>query len=417
MAHILVILTLIILILRPTSATDLTGTSPTTTSPPSPAHATPGQPPAATGKKRVLKPHIINGAQTEHGQFPSTGFIHINSKFACGASIISDRWLISAAHCVTKPKSNAGSASPDGSTAAAAAAGIQLPAYSIRSTAELQIGVGTVYNTTKFMLDVEKVIVHKSFNNSNFKNDIALIQLTEPLTFNDTVKSITIDATPIAEGESLTAEGWGKQADTDTNGSAMLMTVELKAISGAICDAAYPDLDPEVGDQVCTGLEAGKNTCEGDSGGPLVRVKGFAKSVLVGITSVDTDVTDAEPVCGSPNIVSIFTRVAYYIPWIHQETGLEPGSMLYNPATTFKDSAASSSSSSGVSANNTTARASASATATGSGPSATVTIMATPTSSGGRSMRSVTGEGGGYLPFIVSVISSAVVLVMGRGHL
>ncbi|RKP35808.1 trypsin-like cysteine/serine peptidase domain-containing protein, partial [Dimargaris cristalligena] len=187
---------------------------------------------------------IINGAQTEHGQFPSTGFIHINSKFACGASIISDRWLISAAHC--------------------------LPAYSIRSTAELQIGVGTVYNTTKFMLDVEKVIVHKSFNNSNFKNDIALIQLTEPLTFNDTVKSITIDATPIAEGESLTAEGWGKQADTDTNGSAMLMTVELKAISGAICDAAYPDLDPEVGDQVCTGLEAGKNTCEGDSGGPLV---------------------------------------------------------------------------------------------------------------------------------------------------
>ncbi|KAJ1924736.1 Testisin [Tieghemiomyces parasiticus] len=171
-------------------------------------------------------------------------------------------------------------------------------------------------------------------------NDIGLIQLTAPLIFSNTVMAIKLDSGRISVGDALTAQGWGKLANNDTYGSAVLKEVQLSTLSHATCAEGYKYLEPAKGDQVCTGLQEGKDTCRGDSGGPLVRVFGFAHAALIGITSVDTDRTGATPVCGAANVISVFTRAAYFIPWITTVTSIEPGELLY---TSSRNSSASSS--------------------------------------------------------------------------
>lgn len=58
----------------------------------------------ATNNAFQIRPKIVKGFTAEHGQFPYFAFLSIKLSSgggaACGASLISDEWLITAAHCV-----------------------------------------------------------------------------------------------------------------------------------------------------------------------------------------------------------------------------------------------------------------------------------------------------------------------------
>jgi secreted trypsin-like serine protease len=55
-----------------------------------------------TGKVHVFDadPHITNGYTATHGQFPWQVAITIDNSYFCGGSLISDDWVLTAAHCV-----------------------------------------------------------------------------------------------------------------------------------------------------------------------------------------------------------------------------------------------------------------------------------------------------------------------------
>lgn len=58
----------------------------------------------ATNHAYKLESRIVNGEKAVLGQFPYYAFLHVKSSVgstACGASLIKDEWLLTAAHCLT----------------------------------------------------------------------------------------------------------------------------------------------------------------------------------------------------------------------------------------------------------------------------------------------------------------------------
>lgn len=64
---------------------------------------------------------------------------------------------------------------------------------------------------------------------------------------------------------------------------------------------------------ICTGPLGNGGACSGDSGGPLVQYKEDGKPELIGATAW----VPLLP-CGSPNAPTAFTKVSYFIDWIHE---------------------------------------------------------------------------------------------------
>ncbi|XP_047472986.1 trypsin-1-like [Penaeus chinensis] len=154
---------------------------------------------------------------------------------------------------------------------------------------------------------LSKIIQHEDYNGFTISNDISLLKLSQPLTFNDYVGPIALpEAGHAASGECIVS-GWGALSEGGSSPS-VLQKVSVPIVSDAECRDAYGqnDIDDSM---ICAGVpEGGKDSCQGDSGGPLA-CSDTGSPYLAGIVSWGYG-------CARPNYPGVYTEVAYFVDWV-----------------------------------------------------------------------------------------------------
>lgn len=271
-----------------TTPTTTTTTTPTTTT----TTTTPTTTPFACKCGRVNRAtRIVGGIQTEVNEYPWQVAITsaIGSRPYCGGSIISNQWIITAAHCVY-------GATPSGSN-------IIIGEHDWSITSETSV-------TQR--LSIAQIIVHPSYSPITYDNDIALIKLSSPITFPSNNKIAPIcfpTAGNLYANVQAIVTGWGTTSSGGTQPN-QLYEVTIPTLSNTQCCLSYGL--SITSNMICAGLAfGGKDSCQGDSGGPLITAGNAAQTYmqLIGVVSWGYG-------CALPFYPGVYSRVTNYLTWI-----------------------------------------------------------------------------------------------------
>ncbi|XP_026886638.2 transmembrane protease serine 3 [Electrophorus electricus] len=239
------------------------------------------------GSRPQFSTRIVGGNLSQEGQFPWQVSLHIQHKHLCGGSIVTARWILTAAHCVY--------------------------GFSFPQLWMVLVGLTEQPVNEAEYLPVEKIIYHSRYRPRRLDYDIALLKLVEPLTFNGFVEPICLPnfGEEFEDGMMCWISGWGATKDGG-EASMSLHSAQVPLISAKVCS------QPEVYQgyispgMICAGyLEGGTDSCQGDSGGPL-GCEGNSVWKLVGATSWGQG-------CAERNKPGVYTRITHALTWIHRQ--------------------------------------------------------------------------------------------------
>merc|ERR1712241_1526418 len=165
-------------------------------------------------------------------------------------------------------------------------------------------------------------LISEDWDDYDLSNDVALIELPSPITFNDYIKPSCLpkSGNAVSAGEMVSVIGWGKPSDSASSISPELRQVhDLPVITNRECNDVYGIVGDGV---VCVDTTGGRGSCNGDSGGPLIMKQGSQKGAGDVWTQVGVVSFGASAGCevGYP---AGYSRTEYYLDWIMQNSGIK----------------------------------------------------------------------------------------------
>uniref|UniRef100_A0A8C4GZS6 Prothrombin n=1 Tax=Dicentrarchus labrax TaxID=13489 RepID=A0A8C4GZS6_DICLA len=209
---------------------------------------------------------IVGGDDAEVASAPWQVMLYKRSpqELLCGASLISDQWILTAAHCILYPPWNKNFTSND-----------ILVRLGKHNRAKFE-------RTTEKIVAIDDIIVHPKYNwKENLNRDIALLHLRRPVTFTDQIHPVCLPTKKVAktlmsEGFKGRVTGWGNLKETwnpsARNLPTVLQQIQLPIVDQDICRSST---SVRITDNMfCAGFKPEDtkrgDACEGDSGGPFV---------------------------------------------------------------------------------------------------------------------------------------------------
>ena len=225
--------------------------------------------------------------------------------FVCGGSLVDERAVLTAAHCLNKLEPNA-------------RLRVRLGEWDTQNENELFPHVD---------INVDRFIIHENFHTRRLNDDVAILLLSEPAPLQAHLDTLCLpDKNSVYQPAHTrcVVTGWGKDAFVGGKFQTVLKQVPLPLVAHQACQSAlrttqlqkYFRLDPSF---VCAGGESGADACTGDGGGALACEDPHnpGRYVQLGVVSWGIG-------CGQQGIPGVYADVQKQVDWIQEQLDTLP---------------------------------------------------------------------------------------------
>ncbi|KAL5292445.1 CLIPD6.2 family protein [Megaselia abdita] len=246
---------------------------------------------------------VVGGVDAKLGAYPWITLLGYDvlegSPFKCGGSLITQRHVLTAAHCIRSDLKF-----------------VRLGEHDLGQTSE----------TRTVDVNIVKMDRHPQYNSRNGKNDLAVLHLASPVAFTDAIHPACLPKDEPLRSRSFVAytpfvAGWGRTEEGGKS-SEILQELQLPVLANQVCREKYAAQRRLVTEDqfdnavICAGfLEGGMDTCQGDSGGPLMypyQTGSQFRFNVIGVVSYGVG-------CARAEIPGVYTNVANFIDWIEEK--------------------------------------------------------------------------------------------------
>ncbi|CAI6356349.1 unnamed protein product [Macrosiphum euphorbiae] len=245
---------------------------------------------------------IVGGTGSTFGEWPwqvlvrEATWLGLFTKNKCGGVLITQRHVITAAHCQPGFLANL-----------------------VAVFGEYDIS-GEVESKRSISKNVKRVIVHRQYDAATFENDIALLELESPVSYDQHIVPICMpDDEDDFTGRMAVVTGWGR-LKYGGGVPSILQEVQVPIIENQVCQDMFETAGHTksiLSSFLCAGYANGqRDSCEGDSGGPLMIEKDNGRWTLIGTVSHGIK-------CAAPYLPGVYMRTTYYKPWLQTITGVQ----------------------------------------------------------------------------------------------
>ncbi len=249
---------------------------------------------SASGTESGVSSRIIGGEQAPAGEWPYMVALTTRDKSFvwCGGSLLNERYVLTAAHCVDKKDP---------------------------STMDVIVGAYDMDNISAAeRIRVKQIYVHQDYAYASGGNDIAVLELeSAPRLTQFTSIATAADFNRINNGDLLTVIGFGTRKEENgvkSDAPTKLHQVDVPFVQIEECRTKGGSYARQGDGVFCAGT-AGKDSCSGDSGGPVFFRTNHGLTQM-GVVSWGDG-------CGRSDKPGVYTKLSAFDTWLNdQQLGL-----------------------------------------------------------------------------------------------